>query len=285
MPKRFALRAAVLVLVFCLITPGAPRTWAQTAAPAPAEPTLRVVGVDTAPSDADFAPLRKRVDEAEFENAPFDQCISWLQTVVDANIVVRYQTLEDAGVERDKPITLSARGLTAAQTLWMILSEAGGPDIQLGYESYGGDILIISTRDDLDSELEVRIYDVAPLLNASDERWKRAELRREQHEADMRETRGPDSPNASQSIFSAGSQAKPDDSKQSLSKRSADHRSQSAAELLNVLQNTIRPDTWMANGGRSTAELFDDLLVVRAPRSVHRELEAFLQTLTVMAGG
>lgn len=283
MPKRIALSAALVVLVFCLITPGEMQTAAQTAAPAPSSHELRIIAVNEPPADPDFEPLRKRLDEVSFQDAPLDQVFAWCGAAIDANLVVRFRTLEEAGIERDKPITFQGRGLTAAQVLWVILAEAGGPDTRLGYEGFDNNLLIVSTREDLDRDLLVRIYDVSPLLDASDAHWEAIELRREQHQAKIRALRGVEYSDDSRTIFGGNSQSATSQEVQSAAHTRIPRRTQSESELLHLLESTIRPDSWTTNGGVATAECFNGLLVVRASRSGHRELAAFQQTLNEMA--
>src|SRR5687768_11714279 len=91
--------------------------------------------------------LNQRIPEVSFEDLPLDQVIEWLQGYTGMNVNVRWQTLIDASVARDKPITLKVKGLRLSQVLWMIMNEAGGADTKLAYRATGK-LLILSTEED-----------------------------------------------------------------------------------------------------------------------------------------
>lgn len=282
MYKRFAVSAIVLVAAVCLLLPNGRETVAQTEAPDASPPQMRIVSVEVQSSDTTFEPLQQRVDEVSFKDAPLNQCIAWLGEIADANLIVRYQTLEDAGIDRDKPITLAARGLTAAQVLWLILDEAGGPDTRLGFEGFEDNLLIVSTGEDLDRDLLVRIYDVSTLLQACDAHREASDLRHARHLALIRELRGASSSSGSDTIFSSASQSGKYEKNQSRTHVQPPRRTQSEGALLHLLENTISPASWVNNGGVAAVECFNGLLIVRNSRSVHRQLEEFLRTLTDM---
>jgi hypothetical protein len=90
--------------------------------------------------------------------------MEWLAEYTGSNVWVRWQELEANGVERDKPISLKVHNLRLAQILWMILTEAGGSDVKLGY-GVSENLLVVSTRDDLNAELIVKVYDVRDIVN------------------------------------------------------------------------------------------------------------------------
>ena len=130
--------------------------------------SIRTVDVPDARWDSEGEVLQRRVEEASFEEAPLDVVFDWVQGMTEANVIVRWQVLEDSGVARDKPISLSVRNLKLHQMLWMILQEAGGRDVDLAYEVLGDDLIVISTASDLEREMVVRIYDVHALLTSQD---------------------------------------------------------------------------------------------------------------------
>src|SRR5262249_3513798 len=94
---------------------------------------------------------------------PFDQVIDWLAQYTGMQIVVRWENLTDAGVSRDKPITMSVKKLRFSQVLWMVMNEVGGTDLKLAYRA-SANLLILSTAEDLGKEMLGRVYDVSDLL-------------------------------------------------------------------------------------------------------------------------
>ena len=120
-------------------------------------------GAVRARTPSTLAFLAEPIDQVAFEDAPLDQVLEWLASLTPMNVVVRWQILEESGIERDKPITMNVRNLRLSQVLWMLMDEAGGTDIKLAYRA-SGELLIISTEEDLGQEMVVRVYDVSDLL-------------------------------------------------------------------------------------------------------------------------
>ena len=107
--------------------------------------------------------LKKKISQVSFEEASLDQVMDYIGGLSPMQVVVRWQVLEDAGIERDKPVTMNVQDLRLSQVLWMVLKEAGGTDLPLAYRA-SGRILTISTAEDLGKEMVVRVYDVSDLL-------------------------------------------------------------------------------------------------------------------------
>ena len=55
--------------------------------------------------------LNQRVPELTFEDLPLEQVMDWLAEFTRMNVTVRWQILADAGIDRDKPISIHARNL------------------------------------------------------------------------------------------------------------------------------------------------------------------------------
>ena len=143
-----------LLLLLCCAALPVGASWAQgTNAAAP-----------QAPRDA-ASLLDQRLPEVALDNVPLEQVVDWLGELLQTNVIVRWQVLEDAGVERDQPISVKVRNLRLSQVLWLILNEAAGPDLKLAYRA-SNDMLIISTAEDFAKDMVVKVYDVSDLLYA-----------------------------------------------------------------------------------------------------------------------
>jgi RNA polymerase sigma factor (sigma-70 family) len=53
-----------------------------------------------------------------------------------------------------------------------------------------------------------------------------------------------------------------------------------AEQLMQIIERSIEPDSWDAAGGNSTCDVFGSLLVVRAPDSIHEQIEELLRLLS-----
>lgn len=214
--------------------------------------------------------LDQRIDEVSFQDAPLDQVMSWLGTLTPMNVVVRWQTLEDAGIERDKPVTMQVNGLRLSQVLWMIMSEAGGPDLKLAYRA-SGEVLIISTEEDLGQEMVVRVYDVSDLLVRA-QRFTGAP----HMDLSNSQSGGGQGGGGGGSIFGGGSSGGGGNQDDEQNKNQGEGDSD-ATELINLIMQTVEPDSWAENGGTGTIQSFRNLLVVRNNLLVHQSLGGYVE--------
>ncbi len=217
--------------------------------------------------------LNERIEEVSFEEAPLDQVMSWLGSITPMNVVVRWQVLEDAGVERDKPVTMKVHGLRLSQVLWMILDEAGGPDLKLAYRA-SGNLLIISTEEDLGKEMVVRVYDVSDLLVRAQDFYGAPHMNLSQSNNNL------GGQGSGGSIFSnsgGGGGSNYDDQPQGGRGQQGEDNAD-IQELIDLIVQTVEPDSWAVNGnGEGTIQPFRNLLVVRNNLLVHQQLGGYVE--------
>jgi len=208
--------------------------------------------------------LNERVEEVTFEDAPLDQVMEWIADLTPMNVVTRWQILEDAGVERDKPISMHVRNLRLSQVLWMIMDEAGGSDLKLAYRA-SGELLIISTSEDLGKEMLLRVYDVSDLLVEAQDFYGAPNIDLSQ----VSQNSG--SGGGSNNLF--------DDSgnDEDENNRNDDEDNASINELITLIVQTVEPDSWADNGGLGTIQAFRNLLVVRNNILVHQALGGYVE--------
>lgn len=281
-----SLALAGLAALAALEPPGGP---SDQQAPASGEANatetkqLRVVEVRDVRIDPASPDLSQIVPEVVFEEQPFEQVIEWLAEFSRLNVIVRWRRLEDDGIRRGKPISVKCRNLRLSQVLWVVLNEAGGGEVEIGFEPWEG-IVLISTAEDLELPQVVRIYDARPLLLFA-QGWDslcrqrtRPELGKTQatakslqapHAITSRPLPHAESPGAPHAV---GQLAARDAEKHAASGRPEE-------SLVQLVQEVVRPDVWTANGGIGAAHCFGGLLVVRASRTTHRQVHAFLSAL------
>lgn len=209
--------------------------------------------------------LETRAAEVIFEGAPFEQVMDWVAETAKLNIWVRWETLEDAGVERDKPITLKARNLRLSQILWMILSEAGGTSAKLGYAA-SGDVILVSTRDDLSSELTTRVYNVRDIL------------------ARVPRFHGGPRIDPTQALRSISQGSNTGSSQSSFTSNEPGEESEVSdgdemQRLITLIQTTIEPETWVPGSGLGTIMGWRGQIVVRNSLYVHQLLGGALKDI------
>lgn len=238
-----ALSTAIVISLAANAIGQSPRT-ATTAAPS-------LVSAPTV-----LAQLDARIADVSFQDAPLDQIFGWLAELTPMSVTPRWRTLEYAGVERDQPITLEAHNLRLSQLLWLILEEAGGPDLNLAYQA-SDNLLIISTEEDLKRTMLVKVYDAADLA------VRVPDFRDAPHISLDQSSAGP---------FS-GAQASGREGYDPGEKGAGD-----AQQIADVIVETIEPDSWSSNGGSGAIRVFRDLLIVRNSVFVHQEIGGLIQT-------
>jgi hypothetical protein len=199
-----------------------------------------------------LAPLSERIAEVSLTEVPLDQALDWLADFTPLSVVVRWQVLEHAGVPRDTPITLEIRNLRLSQVLWIMLREAGGTDVRLAFRAQP-DLLTISTRDDLARDMFLGVYDVNDLLLEVPHVTDRIQI-------DIARSGTGDS-----GPWDGGRGS-------SDPERGEGDQQDKTTRLIELITNTVEPDSWDRNGGLGTISAWGSLLVVRNSASVHQAL-------------
>jgi hypothetical protein len=195
--------------------------------------------------------------------------MEWLADFTQLNISVRWQTLEDAGVARDTPITIQARNLRLSQILWMIMNEAAGSDLKLAYRA-SGTLLILSTEEDLSREMVTKIYDVADLL---------LDVPRAPRSMSFDVTQGMGQGGQSGGGGGSGTGMFGQGTQQNQQQEQYGNEQGGQAQmdkLIELIQQTVEPDSWHLNGGQGTIVAFQRSLVVRNTILVHQRLGGYL---------
>ena len=214
--------------------------------------------------------LHERIPQVAFQDAPLDQVMEWLGKQTPMQVQVRWQVLIDAGIERDKPITMNVHDLRLSQILWMIMKEAGGTDVPLAYRA-SDRILTISTAEDLGKEMVVRVYDVSDLLVRAQSFRSAPTMDLTQAGQNMGQGGG------SNNIFSGGSGGSGQDEDDNRQSYQPGQESPDMKELTDLITTTVEPDSWEINGGRGTIKSFRNLLVVRNNILVHQALGGYVE--------
>lgn len=108
--------------------------------------------------------LDQIVPELRFEETEFEAVMAFLTDFTKLNISIDWTDLDDALLDpaREKPVTVRLVNLPLHTVLDEILKQVGG-EVQLDYRA-GGGLLRIATKDKLDRDKNIRIYDVRDLL-------------------------------------------------------------------------------------------------------------------------
>ena len=104
-----------------------------------------------------YSELSKRIDIA-FVETPLKDVLAYLQDLTHIPIHLRKKTLDEAGISAESAVTLQFTQIRLSTALDLILD-----DLQLVYYDKDG-LLVITTPEDADEHLEIRVYDCRDLL-------------------------------------------------------------------------------------------------------------------------
>jgi hypothetical protein len=220
--------------------------------------------------------LNQRVPEITFEELSLEQVMDWLADFTHMNVTVRWQILADAGIDRDKPISVHARNLRLSQVLWLIMSEAAGSEVKLAYRA-SGNLLVLSTAEDLDKEMVTKIYDVADLLINLPRATRQGAFNVTQGLGQTGQGgTGGGGGGAGGGMFGQGQNQQQQQYGQNNTNNTTDQQIQ---QLVDLIRQTVEPDSWRENGGQGTIIAYQKSIVVRNTLLVHQRLGGFVNEL------
>lgn len=213
--------------------------------------------------------LRMRVAEVDWDEVALEDVVEWLREKSEdkVNILFRWNALQLEGVDRDTIITLRVR----RQTVGGILSEVVDQMSPDGRVTFHGieNSLIVSTKQDLNRKLYLRVYEVTDILFHVPDFGRSAPVVDLQQAARA----GGGGGGTGQSIFS-GSQSSSEDLEEE--EQEVEERIES---LRSLVRTTVSPDSWSLDGdgsGEGTIQLYDNrFLIVRNTMEVHEQLVGY----------
>ena len=233
----------------------------------------QTAGTEPQPPMSALELLDKRVPEVSFEETPFEQVVEWLREHTGVNVTVHWQVMQDAGLERDTPISLKARNIRLSQVLWMIVNQAAGSELDLAYR-VSDDLITLSLREDFEQEMIAKVYDVSDLLLRIP-RFRNA-ARLNAAEA-LNNTGSGDGQSRAAALFRAD-EAEPSENGEGRTSLDRDIR-----ELIRVIQRAIEPTSWQGQGGVGTVTGLRRQLIVRNTPHVHQLLGGYLREDRIIA--
>ncbi len=208
----------------------------------------------------------------DFQREPFDQVIEKLAGAHKLNVIVNWNDLQRAGVERNVPIDLNLpRGISLKRALSEVLEQAGAPNaVVVGFEVMEGAVKI-ATRATLDRETFTAVYDIndilmeipqfndAPLTDLT-------QINRRTQEAIAAQSKPARRP------WSEGDDDDEEDEDPARAGRVRD--------ILKLIQDTVAPDSWRDRGGSvGTISEINGQLVITQNSSSQRQIGDLLGKL------
>ena len=205
--------------------------------------------------------LARNVSRIVVNQQPFSNVVRLLRQQTGANIVVNWNALSNAGVQKNTPISLTLHGVPFKKVLSLVLQQAQGT-AQLAYSISGG-VLTISTNDQLALQKTTRVFDIQDLLvQAPNFTAPTFNLQNQSSSSGVQVSSGSAGGGggaASSNLFSGSGQS----GQQQVGKT----RAQMVTEITQLIENTVARNSWITNGGTvgSVREINGQLVITQTP--------------------
>ncbi len=217
--------------------------------------------------------LEEPIPDVSFQEQPFETIIDWMGELSQINMSVDWEDLENNGIERDKPVTLDLANLPFRTVLREILTQVGG-EVRLAFDISDG-LLKIATKEKLDRDKEIRVYDINDLLVNIPRFTNAAQLNPGQalNQAGQGGQGGGGGGGGQGQLFQ-------DDEQEGTEGDEGAGRAAQAEQIMDIIRQTVEPDSWRETGGGdgSMRELNGQLIVYNTSDS-HRQVTDLLGQL------
>jgi len=185
--------------------------------------------------------LRQRVASVNWNGATFEEVLDWVKDEGEGrvNVVPRWGPLGIESVTRENTIDLQLNNTTIADVMNEVLDQLS-EDGQIQYRGMGNK-LTISTKQDFERKMYVRVYNITDMLFRVEDFGESAPL------IDLQNAGRSSSGGSGQSIFSGGSQGQRGESNDQLEQENEER----LLKLRTVIEETIAPETWDLTGSDS----------------------------------
>ena len=200
--------------------------------------------------------IKQNVESVTFDETPFEDVIRWTRgRPGDMNVVVKWHVLEVLGVDRDAPVTLELKNVPLWKVLHFVLEQAS-PDVPLGYCGEEN-VLPITLQEELNAPRNfiIRAYPVTDLVRNFMNVHSAPSIRLSSLQQ-MTSGGG-----MASSVFTEGDG---DEDDEPLGDR--------VQRVLQMLLNTVEPESWSENGGQGTAMAVRDVIIVNNSIEVHEKI-------------
>ncbi|MGC9259429.1 MAG: hypothetical protein ACP5I8_05020 [Phycisphaerae bacterium] len=213
--------------------------------------------------------LARNVPKIVVNQQPFSSVVHLLRRQTGANIVVNWNALANAGVQKNTPISLTLRDVPFKKVLSLVLQQAqGSGGTQLGYSISGG-VLTISTNDQLAQVKTTRVFDIQDLLvQAPNFTAPAFNLQNQSSNSGVQISSGSSggaNSSSSSNLFSGSTG-------QGSGQPAGKTRAQMVTEITQLIENTVARSSWIDNGGTvgSVREINGQLVITQTPGALEK---------------
>lgn len=209
--------------------------------------------------------LLETLPEVDFQEQPFERVMEFMTDLKTVNVAVDWEDLASQGIERDKPITLQLKDVSLRTALNEILSQVGG-EVALGF-SIGDGLLRVATQEKLNRSKFINVYDIRDLIVRIPRFTNAPQL-------DISQAGQSGAGSNSSSMFEESSGPNDEDESTAVAGDNA-----IATEIMDIIRQTVSPDSWRENGGEGALRELNGQLIVYNTSDAHTEVVSLLEQL------
>ncbi len=231
------------------------------------------------PEDRQLHAKLDKTIPVDIEDVAFEEVIDGLASDQGVNITVIWNDLEAVGIDGDLPVTLRfASEVKFKKVLREILDQVGGGEVELGYLVSDG-VIKIASQQLLDQDVYIDVYPIEDLLlEVPDFEGPRVDLGGSSGGSGGG---GGGGGSGGGTLPNFGSEEPFEDSGGGDDDQQDEgERDERIEELLELIRNTIEPDSWRENNGEVAAiEEMGGQLVITQTASAHEQVQDLLRKL------
>jgi hypothetical protein len=207
--------------------------------------------------------LNIQMPEVKFNNVGLADALDFFRDATGANFNVDWKSLEMVNIDKGTPVSLTLHSVSMGKALELALAQASPNNLLTYYVD--DNVVEVTTQSNADSKMITVVYDVEDLI-ALDDSFNPAA-----------------SSGSSISLSGGGGGGGGGGSSSAISSSSNNSSGGGAGgtgkdaktdKLIKLIETTVRPEIWKDNdqGGNATISVFNDKLIVTAPRSVQEAI-------------
>lgn len=207
--------------------------------------------------------LAQKIAKLDFTDIEFKDVLAFLRDVSGINIQVRWKALQVAGIDQTTSITVHLTNIPLRRAVEVLVGDLGSGGTPLAFE-VEGNVLTISTLEDLSRHTLTRTYDVNDLIEA---------MADHEYESEIRPPTWDEKPLLPQSFYE-------DEDRRAGDFIQPPPRRQNIEDLQSWIREAVAPTTWRAAGGdvASLCEAKGHLIITQTLNN-HKAIEALLNEL------
>lgn len=224
---------------------------------------------DTEDNRRALATLDGKRIPVEFVDTPLSSVVNFIQAVTNLNIDVDYASLEAAGIDRDSLVTMKVSNASVRTVLDRVLEKVSADSTTGAGWSVQDGILVIASRDVINRDKNLQIYDIRDLLVEVPDYGDAPQFNLQ---AVLQATAQRGGGGGGQSPFNQQNQQNNNDNRRTLEDRTTD--------LINIITTNVDSQGWQENGGDVgfIQQLSGNLIITQTPAN-HREVQGLLRKL------